>query len=71
MKNVSAESIDALNRIITNKSDLISRFSRERLSILTEIDNYEKQKKDYEERLANVEFSIRFEKRVLVDWEQA
>lgn len=70
-KNVSAESIDALNRIITNKSELISKFSRERLSIMTEIDTYEKQKKDYEERLANIEFSIRFEKRVLVDWEQA
>lgn len=70
-KNVSAESIDALNRIITNKSELISKFSRERLSIMTEIDAYEKQKKDYEERLANVEFSVRFEKRVLVDWEQA
>ncbi|MFZ3233641.1 MAG: hypothetical protein WA194_09255 [Patescibacteria group bacterium] len=70
-KNVSAESIEALNRIITNKSELISKFSRERLSIMTEIDTYEKQKKDYEERLANVEFSVRFEKRVLVDWEQA
>lgn len=69
-KNVSAESIDALNRIITNKSDLISRFSRERLSIMTEIDANEKQKKDYEERLANIEFSVRFEKRVIVDWEQ-
>lgn len=69
-KNVSAESIDALNRIITNKADLISRFSRERLSIMTEMDNYEKQKKDYEERLANIEFSVRFEKRVIVDWEQ-
>lgn len=68
-KNVSAESIDALNRIITNKSDLIAKFSRERIALLQEIDALKKQKADYEERLANVEFSVRFEKYALVDWE--
>jgi hypothetical protein len=68
-KNVSAESIDALNRIITNKAELISKFSKERLSIMDEIDRLNKAKADYEEKMANVEFSAYFEKYAIFDWQ--
>lgn len=68
-RNASAESIDALNRIITNKADLVSRFSKERLSLLEQIDALNKTKAENDVRLANVEFRIAFTKHVLIDWE--
>jgi hypothetical protein len=68
-KSVSADSIDALNRIITNKADLISKFSKERVSIMDEIDALNKAKADYDEQLANVAFSVYFQKYSLFDWQ--
>jgi len=68
--NASATSIDALNKIILNKSELISKFSRERNDILEQIDNLNKQKVDYEEQIKFVTFSVYFSKQVLFDFDQ-
>ena len=68
--NTSAASIDALNKIILNKSELISKFSKERSDLLDQIDLLNKQKADYDELLKFVTFSASFQKHVLFDLDQ-
>lgn len=68
--NTSAASIDALNKIILNKSELISKFTKERIALLDQIDMLNKQKADYDERIKYVVFSVYFQKHVLFDLDQ-
>jgi chromosome segregation ATPase len=69
IKNVSAESIDALNKIILNKSELISKFSKERSTLIDMINSYTKQKQDYDEQIKYIDFYISVSERKLFDWE--
>lgn len=69
VKNVSPESIDSLNKIILNKSDLISRFSKERSDLIDQINSYTKQKQDYDEQIRYVDFYVSFSEKIIVDWQ--
>lgn len=66
-KNVNAESIEALNNIITNKSELIKNFTDEREQELDILDSYMKQKQDYEEQIKYINFYVSISKRTIFD----
>ena len=70
MKNapLKPESIDALNRIILNKSELISKFSQQRAELKDTITMYEKQKAEGDEDIGYVGFSIFVRENVLIDF---
>ncbi|EKE28694.1 MAG: hypothetical protein ACD_3C00027G0002 [uncultured bacterium (gcode 4)] len=69
IKEISAESIDALNKIILNKSELISKFTKERESLVDTINMYTKQKQDYDEQIKYIDFNISVTERKLVDFQ--
>jgi hypothetical protein len=69
IKNVSAESIDALNKIILNKSELISKFTKERETLVDTLNMYTKQKQDYDEQIRYIDFYISVSENVLVDFQ--
>lgn len=71
MKNrsVTAESIDSLNKIILNKSELISKFSKERADLIDQINTFSKQKQDYDEQIQYVDFYVAFSEKIILDWE--
>jgi hypothetical protein len=69
IKNVSPESIDSLNKIIQNKSDLIVRFSNDKQNLMDQIDILVKQKEEYNEQLKYIDFSIYFRERLIIDFE--
>jgi hypothetical protein len=68
-KNVSPESIDSLNKIILNKSELISKFSKERVDLVDQMNNYSKQKQDYDEQIRYVDFNVSFTEKIILDWQ--
>jgi hypothetical protein len=68
-KSVSAESIDALNKIILNKSELISKFSKERADLIDQMNTYSKQKQDYDEQIRYVDFYITVREKIILDWD--
>lgn len=68
-KNISPESIDSLNKIILNKSDLISRFSKERADLVDQMNAYSKQKQDYDEQIRYVDFYVSFSEKIILDWD--
>ncbi len=69
-KNISPESIDALNKIIQNKSSLIVQFSNDKQNLLQQIDDLVKQKEEYIEQINYISFYINFTKKVIVDFEE-
>lgn len=68
-KNISAESIDALNKIILNKSELIAKFSKERETLVDSLNSYTKQKQDYDEQIKYIDFYIQINEKIIFDWE--
>ena len=68
-KTISAESIDSLNKIILNKSELVSRFTKERSDLIDQINTYSKQKQDYDEQIRYVDFYVTFSEKIILDWE--
>jgi chromosome segregation ATPase len=68
-KNTSAESIDSLNKIILNKSELVLKFSKEKESLIDQINNLIQQKDQYNEDLKYISFNVSFIEKVIIDME--
>ncbi|MDD2487589.1 MAG: hypothetical protein PHS92_04420 [Candidatus Gracilibacteria bacterium] len=68
-KGQSAENIDSLNKIIQNKMDFISRFSKEKETLADQISMLEKQKNEYNEQIKYVSFYVYFNEKIIFDME--
>lgn len=68
-KAVNAESIDALNKLILNKSELISKFSKEREELKDRLTAYQQQKADYDEQIQYINFAIFVSEKIIFDRE--
>lgn len=67
--NLWAESIDSLGKIITNKAEIINKFTLQKEALKDNLNMYIQQKAEYDEQIKYIDFSVVINEKVLFDFE--